>query len=60
MADFNQAIKLEPDNAVAFNGRGNVYADIKQPDRAIADFTQAIKLDRTYARAYWHTRFVGC
>jgi tetratricopeptide (TPR) repeat protein len=29
-------------------------ADLKQPDRAIADFTQAIKLDHTFANAFFN------
>jgi hypothetical protein len=33
------------------NSRGNAYADLNQPDQAIADFTQAIKLDRTYCQS---------
>lgn len=52
IADFNQAIKLDPDFADAYNGRGITYYFLKQFDRAIADFSQAIKLKPDLAVAY--------
>jgi len=33
--------------AVAYNTRGNVYSDLKQYDKAIADYNKAIELDPT-------------
>ena len=51
IADFTQAIKLDPNNAAAYCNRGVVYDDY---DRAIADFNHAIKLDPNYATAYYN------
>ncbi|KAB8334921.1 tetratricopeptide repeat protein, partial [Scytonema tolypothrichoides VB-61278] len=52
IADYNQAIKLDPNFALAYNNRGNSYANKKDDDRAVADFNQAIKLDPNFAYAY--------
>jgi tetratricopeptide (TPR) repeat protein len=43
--DFDQAIRLDPNNPVAFFSRGNVYARQGEYDHAIDDFDQAIRLD---------------
>src|SRR4051812_7421179 len=43
--DYDQAIKLNPNDADVFVNRGNAYARKGQNDRAIQDFDQALKLD---------------
>lgn len=48
IADFDQAIRLDPLYAVAWAGRGEVYVEQKQYDRAIKDFSEAIRLAPTY------------
>ncbi|WP_156331800.1 tetratricopeptide repeat-containing serine protease family protein, partial [Planktothricoides sp. SR001] len=52
IADYNQAIALDPNYAAAYNGRGNAYKELKKYELAIADFNQAIALDQNYASAY--------
>ena len=52
IADYTQAIKLDPKYAGAYNNRGIAYRRKGQYDRAIADYTQAIKLNPKYAGAY--------
>ena len=52
MADYTEAIRLDPKLAVAYNSRGNVYYDEGDYDRAIADYNEAIRLDPKYAFAY--------
>jgi tetratricopeptide (TPR) repeat protein len=52
IADYDQAIALDPKDAIAYNGRGNVYYDRKDYDGAIADYVQAIMLDPKLALAY--------
>lgn len=42
--DLDQAIKLDPDDALAFAGRGDTYDQLGQHDRAIKDFDKAIAL----------------
>lgn len=43
--DYDQAIRLVPNNTDAFNNRGNAFSTKGQFDRAIQDFDQAIRLD---------------
>src|SRR5258706_6680480 len=45
IADYDQAIKLDPNYALAYNNRGNVDFLKKNYDRAIADYDQAIRRD---------------
>jgi Flp pilus assembly protein TadD len=42
--DYNQAIELNPKDARVFNNRGTAYADLKQFEKAIQDYNQAIEL----------------
>jgi tetratricopeptide (TPR) repeat protein len=49
---LSEAIRLKPDFAVAYNGRGSAYADLKQHQRAIQDFDMAIRLKPDYVWAY--------
>jgi tetratricopeptide (TPR) repeat protein len=50
--DYDQAIKLNPNDADTFFDRGSVYSDKGQYDRAIQDFDQAIKLNPNLALAF--------
>jgi tetratricopeptide (TPR) repeat protein len=52
IADFDQAIRLDPKYAFAYKNRGTAYYGKNDYDRAFADFGQAIRLDPKYAAAY--------
>jgi lipoprotein NlpI len=52
LADYNEAIRLDPKYARAYNDRGVSYNVKRDYDRAIADFNAAIRLDPKYAAAY--------
>jgi len=52
IADFTQAIRLDPNDAFAYTSRGIVHCDKGDCDLALADHTQAIRLDPNYAMAY--------
>jgi tetratricopeptide (TPR) repeat protein len=52
IAQFTQAIKLDPNYTDAYNNRGNAYYDLDDYDKAIADYAQAIKIDPGDADAY--------
>ena len=47
LADYDEAIRLDPAYALAYNNRGNLRFLLKDYDGAIADYDQAIKLDPT-------------
>jgi len=55
IADLNQAIKIKPDYANAYNGRGVAKYNLGDKQGAIADYNQAIKIKPDYADAY-HNR----
>ena len=52
IADYNEAIGLDPKNALAYNNRGSAWRKKKEYDKAIADYNEATRLDPKYARAY--------
>ncbi len=44
--------------ADAYNNRGVIYRDTNDHDKAIADYTEAIRLDPKEARFYYNRSFV--
>jgi S1-C subfamily serine protease len=61
LSAFNEAIRINPAYAEAFNGRGKVYLDRQTldewlsgeaRDKAISDYNEAIRLNPNYAEAY--------
>jgi len=52
IADFSEAIRLDPKYAFPYDGRGKAYYGKNDLDHAIADFSQAIRLDPKYASPY--------
>jgi tetratricopeptide (TPR) repeat protein len=53
LADYNRAIKINPQNANAYYNRGLLKATKLQDDRgALADYNRAIKLKPNYDAAY--------
>jgi tetratricopeptide (TPR) repeat protein len=58
IADFNQAIRLDPEYAKAYNGRGATYFRKGDYDRAMSDYDRAIRLDPKYAVTYVNRGYV--
>jgi tetratricopeptide (TPR) repeat protein len=54
LADYTEAVRLDPKSAAAYIGRGDVYIDREDPDRAIADYASAIQIDPKNVAAYGH------
>jgi tetratricopeptide (TPR) repeat protein len=52
--DINKAIELEPENAVLYKIRGNIYILLNNHFAAIHDYTKAIALDNNLAEAYFN------
>jgi tetratricopeptide (TPR) repeat protein len=52
IADYDQAIRLNPGDHFAFNNRANTWRDKGDLDRAIADYTEALRLDPGYTAVY--------
>lgn len=53
IANYNEAIRLDPKFASAFFNRGLVWLVKKELDRAIADFDEAIRLDPKFASVFF-------
>ncbi len=53
IADYTQAIELDPAYAEAYNNRGNIYMQKRLFDKALADYSNAIKADETLTKAYY-------
>jgi tetratricopeptide (TPR) repeat protein len=50
--DYDEAIRLDPNFAIAYINRGIAYNSKGNPYRAIADYNEAIRLDPNMATAY--------
>src|SRR5262249_48628646 len=55
IADCSQAIELDPNYAVAWADRGNIYGRLGENDQAVADCSRALELDPKLADA-WNSR----
>lgn len=55
MADYSEAIRLEPTKASTFNSRGKLYFNKQDWPNAEADYNKAIELDPTKGE-YWVNR----
>lgn len=45
LADFEQALTIEPKNALSHNARGLLLEKMGKPDAALADFEAAVQLE---------------
>jgi tetratricopeptide (TPR) repeat protein len=52
IADYDQAIRLDPKHTAAYVNRGAAWSDKGDHDRAIADYTEAIRLNPEDADPY--------
>ncbi len=52
IADYTEAIRLDPKHVKAFNNRGNAWRKKGDYDKDIADCNEAIRLDPQYATAF--------
>lgn len=52
IADYSEAIRLNPNFAQAYHNRGVAYRERQDYARAIVDFSEAIRLRPRFVRAY--------
>ena len=53
LADYSQAIKLDPSNGINYNNRAFFYESQGKLDLALADWSQAIKVDPSNGNFYY-------
>ncbi len=58
LADFNESIRLNPNEAFLFVARGLTYIRLAKYNLALEDFNQAITLDPTLGQAYYYRGLV--
>ena len=52
IAEFNEAIRLDPQNAFAYKGRGVAWSKKGEFDRAMTDFDESLRINPKFADAY--------
>ena len=52
LADYNKAIELNEQYAIAYYNRGLLYDDQQKYDLALSDYNKAIEIDPLYALAF--------
>ena len=54
VADIDEALRLEPEYAVAYYIRGTIHGYLKQHDRVIHDMTESLQMEPGNAQAWFH------
>ncbi|NEQ24986.1 MAG: tetratricopeptide repeat protein, partial [Microcoleus sp. SIO2G3] len=54
IADYEQALKINPNNAMAYYNRGLTRNRLKEHQAAIADYTESIRIQPTFAEAFYN------
>lgn len=49
---YEKILKLDSNNALAYNGLANVYRDQKNEEKAVENYKKAIEINPTFALAY--------
>jgi len=57
IGEYDEAIRLDPQYALAYTNRGAAYAYLGEYQEAIADFTRAIEINPEGALAYYNRGF---
>ena len=52
IADYEQALRLDPGYAAAYSNRGVTYGNLGDHTQAITDYDQALRLDPSLAKTY--------
>ena len=56
-ADYDELIRLDPDNPNAYYERGDFYYEMDEYKKAITDYSKAIELNPQYVSAYFNRAY---
>jgi serine protease Do len=56
IADYTQAIEIDPNFASAYNKRGFAYLNLKEYQKAIADYEKAAQLYKQEGDTVWYQK----
>ncbi|MFN8529490.1 MAG: tetratricopeptide repeat protein [Anaerolineae bacterium] len=59
-ADFDEAIRLNPDYAIAYTQRGRIRRVTGNLEGALADLNKALLIDPRYPNAYYNRGILQC
>jgi Tfp pilus assembly protein PilF len=59
IADYDEAIKLNPNYAIAYNNRGVAYEKKGDKEKAISDYREALKIDPSHGGARNNLKALG-
>jgi tetratricopeptide (TPR) repeat protein len=51
---FNDLLTLDPENYLAYNGRGSAYTDLQDYEQALADYTRTIELGPLFPHSFYN------
>lgn len=54
LSTFNEAIRLDPQEALAYNGKGNALQELRQYQEALSAFNEAIRLEPQEVSAHFN------
>jgi tetratricopeptide (TPR) repeat protein len=57
LSEYDEAIRLDPKNGMAYSGRGAASTEKGEFDKAIASFDEAIRLDPQIANMPFYKRY---
>jgi tetratricopeptide (TPR) repeat protein len=52
ISDYSSAVQIEPNLALTYYNRGNVYLTKEKPEQAILDYSEAIRINSFLVSAY--------
>ena len=59
LADYNEAIRIQPDNSLSYSNRGRLRTKLGDLQSAISDCTKAIEINRNWGKGGLHLPYLN-